>query len=77
MQTIHQLTARFPTVDDAGKDKLVIETMEFNRDKDSQPWKAKAGTQTYWEFGCGIQCETMTRMKKQVPQPYFISPPRC
>jgi hypothetical protein len=55
MQTIHQLTARFPTVDDAGKDKLVIETMEFNRDKDSQPWKAKAGTQTYWESGNPVQ----------------------
>lgn len=51
MQTIHQLTARFPTVDEAGKERLVIETMEFNRDKDAQPWKAKAGTQTYWESG--------------------------
>jgi hypothetical protein len=69
MQTIYQLTARFPTVDDAGKDRLVIETTEFDRQKDSEAWKPKAGTQSYWQEGNPVQKQAdgsfvLTKTKK-------------
>jgi hypothetical protein len=69
MQTIHQVTARFPTVDESGKERLVIETTEFNREKDGHAWQPKAGTQTYWQDGSPVQKQAdgsfvLTRSKK-------------
>lgn len=51
MQTIHRVTGRFTFFDEAGKQYLVVEVTEFSREKETDEWRAKDRTQSYWQDG--------------------------